>query len=58
MSAENLFIKIEGKTFRCTDKNRAGHICGANVFHLNENGKYVCNGCGATYIGTPKSNDQ
>lgn len=39
----NVMVKIDGKTFRCE--------CGANVFHKDEDGLYVCNGCSLVYEG-------
>ena len=43
---DNIMVKINGESFRCD--------CGCNVFHKpdkdNEN-KYVCNSCYATYTG-------
>lgn len=55
MSQENFMVYLPGserRSFRCpnTDDHPRGSFCGANVFHKDERGRYVCNGCGAKYI--------
>lgn len=55
MTQENFMVYLPGserRSFRCT--NTDGSLfgrdpCGANVFHKDETGRLVCNGCGAKY---------
>lgn len=28
-------------------------VCGCNVFRKDARGRFICNGCGAAYIGEP-----
>jgi hypothetical protein len=51
---ENFMLRLKGeeKSFHCD--NREGPlrgICGCNVFHKDEKGRYVCNACEAIYTG-------
>lgn len=56
MNVENFFVFLPNskRAFQCdsTDGDPLRRqLCGANVFHKDAQGRFVCNGCGARYIG-------
>lgn len=58
MTEENFVLHVgdSERSFRCD--NQVGdavdprlHKCGCNVFKKDTRGRYVCNSCGARYVG-------
>jgi hypothetical protein len=43
LSRRDIQIRVAGRLYACD--------CGCNVFHLNPNGRYQCNGCAAEHEG-------
>lgn len=48
IKGEQVQIKLNGKSIRCDE-------CKASVFTKISENRYVCNGCGEEYEGTPKN---
>jgi uncharacterized protein YjhX (UPF0386 family) len=51
---KSYMIKLKGETqsFHCNNREGPNNwLCGCNVFHKDKRGRYICNACGAAYVG-------